>query len=520
MRRVSIGFCAVALLALAGCSDRLALPVSPADAPRHSVGALPALGQTYVILGRGGALPNGLAADVARAGGSMISILNEVGVAFAQSSSPDFRSRVARLRGVESVTPDLMVTRTPPVSIRREIPDEIPASAAGLETAVASIGDDETFFSFQWAPAAVQAPEAWTAGFTGKGVRVAILDGAIHSAHLDLAPNLDVAASRSFVAGFDFNQDIGSFWHGTHVAGIVAAADNGFGTIGIAPGATLIGIKVIHGQTGSFLSLLQGLLYAATSLAEGGAGAHVVNMSLALTIDEKNRAIKADVRELARVTDRVTTYAHRRGVTLVAAAGNDTTDYDLENTLLLLPAMSQHVISVGATGPHGWALGATDFARPTYYTNFGKALVDLSAPGGTVGLFAVDGVDEICAVQGTFATVVTFCEVFDTILSTVRGGPTSTSSYNWAQGTSMAAPVVAGIAALVIERNGGSMHPAQVAAALQQGAIDHGEPGNDPFHGKGWVNAFRSVQAMRADAVASLERIDGSQSFQGAMQRR
>src|SRR5690606_5756278 len=80
----------------------------------------------------------------------------------------------------------------------------------------------ETFYSFQWAPRAVQAPDAWDAGHTGSGARIAILDGAIYSEHLDLKDNIDVAASASFVPGHAWNFDTGTFWHGTHVAGIAA----------------------------------------------------------------------------------------------------------------------------------------------------------------------------------------------------------------------------------------------------------------------------------------------------------
>jgi hypothetical protein len=103
-----------------------------------------------------------------------------------------------------------------------------------------------------------EAPDAWALGCTGQGARVAILDGGIHSTHIDIAPNLDVARSRSFVPGKAFNFDESctttppitcshdTFWHGTHVAGIVAAPDNGLGTIGIAPQATIIGVKVLN----------------------------------------------------------------------------------------------------------------------------------------------------------------------------------------------------------------------------------------------------------------------------------
>ena len=72
---------------------------------------------------------------------------------------------------------------------------------------------DDPLYPFQWAPAAVNAPEAWSAGFTGRGVRVAILDGGLFGLHPDLAPNIDIAASRSFVPGFAWNADAGQERH-------------------------------------------------------------------------------------------------------------------------------------------------------------------------------------------------------------------------------------------------------------------------------------------------------------------
>jgi subtilisin family serine protease len=85
------------------------------------------------------------------------------------------------------------------------------------------------------------------------------------------------------------------------------------------------------------------------------------------------------------------------------------------------------------------------------------------------------------------------CFVFDFVLSPGTLGPDNTG-YAFAAGTSMAAPAVAGVAALIVEKHGGSMKPAQVEAALRQSADDLGKPGNDAFYGHGSVNALRAVQ--------------------------
>src|SRR5205814_8545787 len=103
-----------------------------------------------------------------------------------------------------------------------------------------------------------------------------------------------------------------TFWHGTHVAGIVAAPANNRGTVGIAPGATIIGVKVLHCGSGLFSWVIQGIYYAATPIAEGGAGADVINMSLGAAFDRQGRGAAA----LAVALGKATTDGDQRGVTV------------------------------------------------------------------------------------------------------------------------------------------------------------------------------------------------------------
>jgi subtilisin family serine protease len=435
-----------------------------------------------VILAASASLPPGLAAQVAAAGGTLERSFPELGVAFASAADPAFAERAARIAGVESVTADLAMRQAGP---RETVALDGGTAVAAPRAAVASLADDEPFYALQWAPGAVQAPEAWNAGFTGRGVRVAILDGGLYADHVDLRANVDREASRSFVPGFAFDQDVGTFWHGTHVAGIVAAADNGAGVVGIAPGATLIGVKVLHDNSGGFDGIIEGIYYAATPRERGGAGADVINMSLGLSVDAKNKDFKAGIRELEKAVDRATRYAHKQGVTVIASTGNDGRSFDDDRGWTDIPGARAHVVGVAATGPLGWAKGGLDFSRPASYTTYGKSLVDLAAPGGD---YAYPGADR-CQV----GTQNRFCWVFDMYLSTSRGSVAG-GDYTWSAGTSMAAPVAAAIAALVIEAGGGRMDPAQVEAALRRGALDLGKPGNDEFYGHGWVNAYRSVR--------------------------
>lgn len=491
-------FLVILLVVLIGCDSQI-------TSESHSASGLDALSLSasensaaksiettgrYIILSKNWKLPKNLEQEVQAAGGRIVDTIPEIGVAIAEAASSDFAEKSRSILGIESVTADIVIQWIDPSSELSSKTVEAELSDFNSQ----AIGDNAFFNGFQWAPDAIQAPLAWNAGYTGKDVRVAILDGAIYSDHLDLVPNLDVAASASFIPGFNYNEDTGTFWHGTHVAGIVAASGQ-IGTVGIAPNATLIGVKVLHDGNGPFQSILNGIVYAATPSELGGAGAHIINMSLGATIDYRNnwndKAFRDAFRELKKAYDRATRYAYQQNVTVISSAGNGGMNLDEAKVLFKIPAENQHVISVSSTGPTGWGFGMTNFSQPAYYTDYGKSLVSLAAPGGSIGLAVVDGNLAPCTVTGTFTSITNICAAFDQIFSTVRG--TSVASYNWSQGTSMAAPAVAGVAALIIEANGGNMNPLQVRAALQQSAEDLGKPGNDEYYGQGWVNAAKAV---------------------------
>jgi subtilisin family serine protease len=487
-----------------GCTDS-PQPLEPPLDPSVQASALvagaddtaPVPTGRYLILGARETLPRNLASSVAAAGGSLVRTYPEIGVAVAEGGGDRFVEDAAGIRGVESVIPDMVIQWVDPQVGRSAQMVSLGAGRATVEGAAAEgvIEDNAFFGSFQWAPQAIRAPEAWLAGYTGAGVRVAIVDGGMWDQHMDIAPNLDVGASASFVPGFAFNEDGGTFWHATHVGGIVAAA--GQGTFGIAPEATLIGVKVLHNGSGAFEWVLNGVLYAATPVEEGGGGADIINLSLGATIpfgqEWDDKEFRDWFREARKIHDRVMRYAYQRGVTVIAAAGNNGADYDERKDLYQVPAESDLVVAVAATGPHGWAYsGATDFDRPAFYTNHGKSLLHVAAPGGTPGLYVIDEVDALCTVTGTYVTITNFCEVFDMVMSPIRG--LGTTWYAWAYGTSMAAPAAAGVAALIIEANGGAMNPRAVAAALAASATDLGKPGKDGWYGHGWVDALSAIE--------------------------
>ncbi len=473
-------FLTLAALTVSACNDApIAGPGPLMDGARFSSDAQAGATSDFVILANG-ALSSRLAESVAAAGGELTAVHPQIGVALARSNNPEFAMRVGGLSGIQAVVPDMMVAWTDP-NIRVE---ELETSGSTPAEAVASIGDAESFFPLQWSAPAISLPEAWNAGARGAGVRIAILDGGIYHAHADIAPNLDVAASASMVPGQPFNADVGTFWHGTHVAGIAAGAANGIGTVGVAPEATIVGVKVLHSGSGQFGWIINGIMYAGTPQAQGGAGADVINMSLrgAFFLQGSGAA------HLQNAISRATTYATQQGVTVIAAAGNDFLDLDHTANVLIVPAQSANVVTVSATSPVGWALNPStaDVDLPASYTNFGRSAIDLAAPGGD---FAYPG-NETCNVAG----IVVPCWVFDGVMAACRGQPASTTTFCWANGTSMAAPHVAGVAALIIEKNGGPMNPAHVLAKLRASVDDLGQPGQDPYYGRGRLNALRAIQ--------------------------
>jgi subtilisin family serine protease len=457
--RLWVAGAAVLFLAFGACSSDA--PSFPDLAPNLAARSLSADRQ-YILSGSGNKLPNGLDRSVQVAGGKLVAAYPQVGLAIARSGAGDFATKAGRIGGIQHAVPDLRVKWLPPQRTRA-------AGKPGKRVAGKAIEDGAGFFALQWAPRVIDAPAAWAGGNLGQGARVAVLDGGIWGPHPDLAPNIDVARAISFATDANGNptawdEDVGDFWHGTHVAGIVAGAA-ALGTIGIAPRATIVPVKVLHDGSGTFGGVIQGILYASTPLSQGGGGAHIINLSLGAEFDRQGR----DGAQLASFLSRVTSFARQRGTLVVAAAGNSGFDLDHTNNLVSVPAQSVGVVSIAATGPVNVAGGGTNFDRPASYTNFGQSAIDFGAPGGDFSLFP----------NGSW--------FLDMVLSTNVGG------WAFAAGTSMASPAAAGVAALIIGKNG-PMQPAHLEARLRASSEDLGKPGHDDFYGAGRVNAGNAVQ--------------------------
>jgi serine protease len=288
--------------------------------------------------------------------------------------------------------------------------------------------------------------EAWDIS-KGAGVTVAILDTGIayenNGFWYKKAPDL---AGTCFVSGYDFvnndshaNDDEG---HGTHVAGTVAqSTNNSEGVAGIAHEACLMPVKVLNSRgSGSYADIADGIRFAADNSAQ------VINLSLGGSSGSNTLRNALE-------------YAYNKGVTIVAAAGNSNS-----NSLLYPAAYDEFVIAVGAT--------RYDEARAPY-SNYGAGL-DLVAPGGDLS------VDQNGDGYG------------DGVLQQTFGRRPTNFGYYFYEGTSMASPHVAGVAALVIA-NANATTPDTVRAVLEGSADDLGDVGHDQYYGWGLVNAYGAL---------------------------
>jgi len=328
---------------------------------------------------------------------------------------------------------------------------------------------DDELFSLQWHYPLISLPSAWDTT-TGDGVIVAVIDTGVLPGHPDLA--------GQFVDGFDFVRDpengadgdgldadptdpgapIGgaSSFHGTHVSGTVAArGDNGIGVAGTAFGARVMPLRALGVNGGSTFNVGQAVRYAAGLPNDSGTvpqeTADIINLSLGgAMFSQANQDLFAQVRDA--------------GILVVAAAGNEA------STEPFFPASYEGVISVSAVDSQ---------RRLASFSNRGPR-VDVAAPGGDNGVdLTGDGFP-------------------DGVLSTggALDGTGLSFVFSFLSGTSMAAPHVSGVLALMKSINR-DLTPGDIDALLESGSLteDLGPDGRDDQFGHGLINAQRAVLA-------------------------
>lgn len=304
---------------------------------------------------------------------------------------------------------------------------------------------DDPAYRYQWHLAAIDAVGAWGVS-DGAGAVVAVLDTGVAYVDRDGFPQAPDLAGTGFVPGWDFvdgdayPQDRNG--HGTHVASTIAATTgNGLGVAGVAPGAAIMPLRVLDGEgSGTDWDIAEAIRFAADH------GADVVNLSLG---SDRRSSVIADAVD----------YAHGRGLTVVAASGNDGVDR------VSYPAALDHVISVGAV--------RYDSTRPSY-ANYGAGL-DVVAPGGDTNVDQNRDGQRDGILQESFTTSPSaFC-------------------YCFLQGTSMAAPQVSAVAAMLSAR--GVSDPDVVEQLLVSTARDLGQAGRDDQYGHGLLQAGAALRA-------------------------
>ncbi|MEU0203785.1 MULTISPECIES: S8 family serine peptidase [unclassified Streptomyces] len=374
---------------------------------------------------------------VAKAGGTIVTSYDQIGVIVVHSSNPDFAKSIRTVRGVQSAG----ATRTAPLPAASTGDLGAPKvlSAAEVAKAEAAAGQDP-LESLQWDLPAIKADKAHEKSLGSKDVTVAVIDTGVDDTHPDIAPNFDRKASVNCVTGKPDTSD--GAWrpsaeespHGTHVAGEIAAAKNGVGMTGVAPGVKVSGIKV--STTAGFFyteAVVCGFVWAAEH------GVDVTNNSYYTDPWYFNCKNDPDQKALVEAVTRASRYAEKKGAVNVAAAGNE--NYDLASDeitdpsspndstpgervvdpskCLDIPTQLPGVVTVASTGAKG---------IKSSFSNYGLGVADIAAPGGDSTAYQKP---EPPATSGL-------------ILGTLPGG-----KWGYMAGTSMASPHVAGVAALI-----------------------------------------------------------------------
>lgn len=494
-KTLAVGSTLVMLISLLGV-----FPVAAASLPYASTGTT----QTYIVLYVKNSVSSDAASLIKNAGGTLIYSYKQIGVVIASSENAYFSANLmkdARIQGAVATTK--FATR-----LEGNVNDNTDTTTPDVSSPVPG---NDNLSGLQWDMVQIHTPEAHQITGGSPSVLVGDIDTGLDYTHPDLAPNVSDANSVNCVSGAPVpgmvaaNDDNG---HGTHTAGTIAAAANGIGIVGVAPNVKIAGIKA--GNADGFF------FPEAVVCAFMWAGSHhfsVTNNSYFADPWLFNCRNDAEQRAIWKAERRAIQYAISQGVVVVAAEGNqaddlahptaDATSPDDTNPILrqihndcaVVPVEVPGVIGVTANG---------NLQLKSFYSSYGVSTADVVAPGG-------DSILQKTAAAPNGRVLSTWPAALPCSRKVVDSG----AVYCYLQGTSMASPHAAGVAALIMST--GVTSPGAVAARLQSTAdplacpsdlsiyaffpaADNGAPQvcqggttYNSFNGHGQINALSAV---------------------------